>query len=61
MVCQTSWEVFRLYLRVDTGLTAVHLVSSSFLGFSGFMDERHQGLLCISRVTASARSITAMA
>jgi len=42
-------------------LTAVHLVSSSFLGFKGFMLEGPQGLLGISRATAWPRSMTAMA
>jgi len=42
-------------------LTAVHLVSSSFLGFSGFMRDGPQRLFGISRATASANSITAMA
>jgi len=40
---------------------AIHLVSSSFLGLSGFMRTRHQRLFCISRATASASSITAIA
>jgi hypothetical protein len=44
-----------------TGMTAVHLVSSSFLGFKGFMRERSQGLLGISRATACPSSMTAMA
>jgi hypothetical protein len=43
------------------GVTAVHLVSSSFLGFNGFMRERFQGLLCTSRATAWPNSMTAMA
>ena len=43
------------------GVTAVHLVSSSFLGFKGFMRERFQGLLGISRATAWPKSMTAMA
>jgi hypothetical protein len=43
------------------GLTAVHLVSSSFLGFNGFMRERFQGLLGNSRSTAWPKSITAIA
>ena len=61
MVCQTSWVIFGVYLRLAMGLIAVPLVNSCFLGFSGFMDEHDQGLLCISRATASASSITAMA
>jgi len=42
-------------------ITAVHLVSSSFLGFRGFMDLNPQRLIGISRATASGKSITAMA
>ena len=43
------------------GLTAVHLLNSSFLGFSGFMNYRPQRLVCISRNTSCPNSITAMA
>jgi len=43
------------------GLTAVHLVSSSFLGFSGFMLLNPQRMFCTSRATAWPSSITAIA
>ena len=43
-----------------TGVTAVHLLSNSFLGFKGFM-VLDQGLDLTSRATASANSTTAIA
>jgi predicted RNA-binding Zn-ribbon protein involved in translation (DUF1610 family) len=39
-------------LFLAKGLTAVHLVNSNFLGFSGFMGCANRGRFFISRVTA---------
>lgn len=48
------------YFCLATGLTAVHLDTSSFLGFRGIMRDDPQRLIDISLATASANSITAL-
>jgi len=48
-------------LCLAKGFNAVYLVSSSFLGRSGFTIRADQGLFFISGASASAKSMTAMA